>query len=111
MAPHALGDAVGVDVSAGELASAGTGSELAVHGEERVLLFVGFLVAGEVGDGIAGLGSGAAGGFGGVFVVGVVRCVGAGGEVDVYLAGGCEGLVAECGGGFCGWSLGEEEGL
>lgn len=111
LAPHALGDAVGVDVSAGEFASAGTGGELAVHGEERVLLFISFLVAVEVGDGIAGLGSGAAGGFRGVFVVGVVRRVGAGGEVDVYLAGGCEGLVAECRGGFCGWSFGEEEGL
>ncbi len=111
LAPHALGDAVGVDVAAGQFASAGTGGEFAVHGEERVLLFVGFLVAGEVGEGIVALGSGAAGGFGGVFVVGVVRCVWAGGKVDVDLARGREGLVAECGSGLCGWCLGEEEGL
>ena len=111
LAPYALRDAVGVDVSTRELAAAGTGGEFAVQAEERVLVLVGFLVAGEVGEGIAGLGRGAAGGFGGVFVVGVVGRVGAGGEVDVDLAGGCEGLIAECGGGFCGWGLGEEEGL
>lgn len=71
LSAHALGDAVGVDVASGDFAAAWTCGEFTVEAEEGVL-FVWFVVAGELGDGGSGAWVRATGGFRCVFIVRIV---------------------------------------
>lgn len=69
---HALGNAVGINVSAWDFASTWTCGESAVHTKERMLLFIWSVVASELSDGITGFWVRATGRFRGVFIVGIL---------------------------------------